>query len=47
MQRFIQELKRRHVYKVATAYVAIGWLLIEVASTLIEAFGRPLNSVIE
>jgi len=45
MPRILQELKRRHVYKVATAYVAMGWLLIEVASTLIEAFGLPLNVI--
>jgi adenylate cyclase len=37
---FLAELKRRNVYKVALAYVAIGWLLIEVGSVffpIIEA----------
>jgi adenylate cyclase len=32
---FFRELKRRNVYKVATAYVVIAWLLIEAASLLL------------
>lgn len=32
------ELKRRHVVKVGLAYVAVGWLLIEIASTLLPMF---------
>ena len=32
---FFRELKRRNVYKVATAYVVITWLLIEAASVLL------------
>jgi adenylate cyclase len=31
---FFSELKRRNVYKVATAYAVIAWLLIEAASVL-------------
>jgi adenylate cyclase len=33
---FFRELKRRNVYKVATAYVMIAWLLIEAASLLLS-----------
>ena len=45
MRNFLQELKRRHVYNVATAYLAVGWLLIEVASTLFDIFGFPETHV--
>jgi len=30
----VTELKRRKVFKVAAAYAVVGWLAIEVASTL-------------
>jgi hypothetical protein len=32
------ELKRRNIYKVAVAYVVVGWLLIQVATQFIPAF---------
>jgi hypothetical protein len=32
---FFRELKRRNVYKVATAYAVIAWLLIEAVSALL------------
>jgi adenylate cyclase len=32
---FFRELQRRNVYKVATAYAVIAWLLIEAASVLL------------
>ena len=35
------ELKRRHVYRVAVAYAVVGWLLIQLASTVFPAFGAP------
>jgi adenylate cyclase len=35
------ELKRRNVFRVAIAYLALAWLLTEVASTLFPAFGIP------
>lgn len=35
------ELKRRNVFRVAIAYLAIAWLLIEIASTLFPVFGIP------
>ena len=33
------ELKRRNVLRVATAYVAVSWLLIQVLDTLLPIFG--------
>ncbi len=35
------ELKRRNVVKVAVAYAIVGWLLIEVASTVLPTFEAP------
>ncbi|MCZ6530451.1 MAG: tetratricopeptide repeat protein [Chloroflexi bacterium] len=36
------ELKRRNVVKVAAAYAAVGWLLVEMASTVLPTFEAPL-----
>ena len=38
---FFGELKRRNVFRVAIAYLAAAWLLIEVAGTLFPGFGIP------
>ena len=38
---FFAELKRRKVYKVAVAYAAVGWLLIQVATTVFPVFQIP------
>ncbi|MDX1509445.1 MAG: hypothetical protein R3358_14250, partial [Woeseiaceae bacterium] len=35
------ELKRRNVFRVAAAYMVVGWLFFEVAQTLLETFGAP------
>jgi hypothetical protein len=35
------ELKRRNVFRVAAAYLVVGWLLVEVATTLLPIFGAP------
>src|ERR1700730_137178 len=32
------ELKRRNVYKVAVAYAVVGWLVIQVRSTVLPTF---------
>ncbi len=42
MTSFFGELKRRNVVKVAVAYAIVGWLLIEVASTVLPTFQAPL-----
>lgn len=35
------ELKQRNVVKVAVSYAIVGWLLIEICSVLLPAFGAP------
>ena len=37
----IEELKRRKVFKVAAAYLVVGWLLIQVASTIAPQLNLP------
>jgi len=39
--RFITELKRRKVYKVAVAYAVVSWLLIQAASIFLPTFDAP------
>jgi len=38
---FINELRRRNVFKVGVAYVIISWLLAQVADLMLENFGAP------
>src|SRR5438067_4200140 len=38
---FFAELKRRNVYKVALAYAVVGWLVIQIASTILPTFHVP------
>jgi len=35
------ELQRRNVFRVAAAYLVVGWLLVEVTTTLLPLFGAP------
>jgi TolB-like protein/Flp pilus assembly protein TadD len=43
MQAFLDQLKGRGVLKIATAYLAACWLILEVGKTVFEIFGlRPL-----
>ncbi|MBT8100997.1 MAG: tetratricopeptide repeat protein [Gammaproteobacteria bacterium] len=42
---FFAELKRRNVYRVALAYLVIGWLLTEVLTTILPELGAPAWSV--
>jgi hypothetical protein len=39
--KFLAELRRRNVYKVAIAYAVIAWLLIQAGSILIPTFEVP------
>ena len=41
MKSFFTELKRRHVFKVATAYVVTGWLVAQAAEFLLDSFSTP------
>ncbi|HVX04283.1 MAG TPA: hypothetical protein VHA71_04090 [Rhodanobacteraceae bacterium] len=38
---FLEELKRRHVWRVAIAYAVAGWLLVQVATQLFPFFNIP------
>jgi hypothetical protein len=37
MRNFFAELKRRKVYKVAVAYAIVGWLVMQIAATVVPA----------
>jgi TolB-like protein len=41
VKNFFAELKRRNVYKVAVAYAVVGWLVMQVASTVVPALHLP------
>ena len=41
MTTFFRELKRRNVSKVAVGYAVIGWLVVQIASTLLPIFHAP------
>jgi tetratricopeptide (TPR) repeat protein len=41
MSGLIQELRRRHVFRVAGLYVGIAWIVIEAADILLPAFEAP------
>ncbi|HEV2094918.1 MAG TPA: hypothetical protein VGQ82_00290, partial [Chthoniobacterales bacterium] len=36
-RNFLAELKRRNVYKVAVAYAIVGWLVMQIAATVVPA----------
>ena len=40
-RNFFAELKGRNVYKVAVAYAAVGWLLIQIATTTFPVLQIP------
>ena len=40
-RNFFSELKRRNVYKVAVAYAVVGWLVIQISSTVLPIFHAP------
>jgi len=41
IDNFFAEMKRRNVYKVAVAYAVVGWLVIQVSSTVLPTFHAP------
>jgi serine/threonine-protein kinase len=41
MKALLGELKRRNVYKVAVAYAVVGWLVIQISSTVLPTFHAP------
>ena len=38
---FVQELKRRNVFRVAVAYVVAAWVITEVSSLILEIYESP------
>ena len=38
---FFSELRRRNVYKVAVAYAAVGWVIMQVTATVVPALHLP------
>jgi TolB-like protein/Tfp pilus assembly protein PilF len=38
---FFSELKRRNVYKVAVGYAVVGWLVVQISSTVLPTFHAP------
>lgn len=42
MSNFLVELKRRNVFKVATIYVVVSWLLLQVATVVFPVFDIPM-----
>ena len=41
MSGLFEELKRRNVFRVAIAYIAVSWLILQVADVVFENFGTP------
>jgi adenylate cyclase len=41
VQRWLAELRRRKVFRVAVVYVVVAWLLIQIADTTFEPMGLP------
>jgi len=41
MKHYLEELRRRNVFRAIAAYIIIGWVLLQVATTLEEALGLP------
>src|SRR5437879_10590861 len=41
IDNFFSELKRRNVYKVAVAYAVVGWLVVQISSTVLPTFHAP------
>lgn len=41
MAKYFQELQRRNVFRAVAAYIVLGWVLLQVSSTLEETLGLP------
>lgn len=45
MKQFLSELSRRNIFRVAAAYVIVGWIVLQVASIVAPAMGLPGTAV--
>ena len=41
MKELMSELRRRNVFRIAVAYVVVGWVVTEVASTVLPIVEAP------
>lgn len=41
MSSFLDELKKRRVYRVAIGYAIVAWLVVQIASTVLPTFHAP------
>ncbi len=41
LSKIISELKRRHVFKATLAYLAVAWVIVQIASIVLPAFDTP------
>jgi len=41
MKKLVTELKRRNVMRVAVAYAIAGWVLMQIAATVLPIFETP------
>jgi len=39
--KFLSELKRRNIFKVATTYAIAGWLIIQIVTAIDEPLSLP------
>ena len=42
MNAFLAELRRRNVFRVAAAYLVVGWLILQVMAVIEEPLGLPV-----
>ncbi|MEE2525946.1 hypothetical protein V0U79_06175 [Hyphobacterium sp. HN65] len=42
MNHFLAELRRRNVFRVAVAYLVVGWLILQVIAVIAEPLGLPV-----
>jgi len=45
MVQFFEELRRRNVVRVAIAYLAASWLLIQVVETIFPIYRLPADAI--
>jgi adenylate cyclase len=41
LRRYVEEFRRRHVFKIAAAYLVVGWFLVQLASSTFGPLGFP------
>ena len=41
LRRYVEEFRRRHVFKIAATYLVVGWFLVQLASSTFGPLGLP------